>query len=73
MSALERAYVLARSGRYADLAQVRAQLDAEGFRAVDALLSSRSTRGHLQAICAAAARTAAPSGPSAPPQPKEHS
>jgi hypothetical protein len=52
-STIERAYDLARSGRYAGVVQIELQLKAEGFRAVQALLAPRSVRGHLQAICAA--------------------
>jgi hypothetical protein len=52
-STIERAYALARSGRYGSVAQIELQLKAEGRRAVDALLAPRSVRGHLQAICAA--------------------
>ena len=56
-STIERAYALARTGRYPTLAKLQAQLKADGCRAVDALLSPRSIRGHLEAICAASART----------------
>jgi len=52
-STIERAYALARSGRHANLASIKTQLNAEGFRAVDALLAPRSVKGHLEAICAA--------------------
>jgi hypothetical protein len=53
-STIERAYALARSGRYPSLVRLKQQLNAEGCRAVDALLAPRSVRGHLEAICAAA-------------------
>jgi hypothetical protein len=52
-STIERAYALARSGRYPTLTSIKAQLNAEGRRAVDALLAPRSVKGHLEAICAA--------------------
>jgi hypothetical protein len=63
MSTLERAYSLARSGRFQDLAKLKQRLEADGCRAVEALLAPRSIRSHLQAICAAAYRP-----PNAPPQ-----
>jgi hypothetical protein len=53
-STIERAYALARSGRYPNLTRLKQQLSEEGCRAIDALLSPRSVRGHLEAICAAA-------------------
>ena len=53
MSTFERAYQLARSGTFADVAALKARLEAEGHRAVDTLLASRSVRDHLAAICAA--------------------
>jgi hypothetical protein len=52
-STIERAYQLARTGEAADVAALTLQLKAEGCRAVDALLSPRGIRGHLEAICAA--------------------
>lgn len=52
-STIERAYELARSGKAPDFATLKLQLKADGFRAVDALLSPRTIRGHLEAICAA--------------------
>lgn len=54
MSTVERAYALARSGQYPNLARLKQQLEADGCRAVDSLLAGRSIRGHLEAICAAA-------------------
>jgi hypothetical protein len=54
MSTFERAYQLARSGHFADVAALKARLESEGCRAVDTLLATRSIRQHLQAICAAA-------------------
>ena len=54
MSTIERAYGLARSGRYATFQQLKLQLTQDGCRAVDALLAPRSIRSHLEAICAAA-------------------
>ncbi len=57
-STIERAYELARSGDFATVASLQLRLREEGCRAVDALLSPRAIRGHLQAICAAATRLA---------------
>jgi hypothetical protein len=57
-STIEQAYALARSGRVSDLTALKAHLEAEGFRAVEALLAPRAIRAHLQAICLAS-RTAA--------------
>jgi len=56
LSTIERAYQVARSGQAADFASLKRRLQAEGCRAVDALLAQRSLRGHLEAICAAAFR-----------------
>lgn len=53
MQTVERAYALARSGRFRNLSTLKEQLKADGCRAVDALLAPRSIRGHLEAICAA--------------------
>ena len=53
MSTFERAYQLARSGTFADVAALKARLEADGYRAIDTLLANRSVRGHLAAICAA--------------------
>ncbi|MBS0412658.1 MAG: hypothetical protein JSR86_22265 [Proteobacteria bacterium] len=55
LSTIERAYEMARSGDVPDLAILTSRLKSEGYRAVDALLSPRMLRGHLQAICRAAA------------------
>lgn len=57
-STIERAYALARSGRFATVATLQAQLREDGCRAVDALLAARAIRGHLEAICAASRRIA---------------
>lgn len=54
---LEMAYELARSGRYATVADVQARLKEEGCHAVDTLLAARSIRSHLAAICAASTRS----------------
>ncbi|MDB5446794.1 MAG: hypothetical protein JWQ97_2111 [Phenylobacterium sp.] len=59
-STVERAYLLARSGQYRDVAGLKLRLKADGCRAVDALLAARSIRGHLEAICAAAFRASEP-------------
>jgi hypothetical protein len=53
MSTFERAYQLARTGCFADVAAVKARLEADGYRAIDTLLAARSVRDHLKAICAA--------------------
>lgn len=51
---IERAFQIARSGQARDIASLKRQLEADGCRAVDALLAPRALRGHLEAICAAA-------------------
>ncbi len=56
MSTVLRAYALARSGKFSNLASVKDHLTADGHRAVDVLLASRTIRDHLEAICAAAFR-----------------
>jgi hypothetical protein len=61
-STIERAYTLARSGRIPDFASLKLRLEADGCRAVDALLAPRAIRGHLTAICAATYQ-AAPAEP----------
>jgi hypothetical protein len=58
MSTFERAYQLARSGYFADVAALKARLEADGLPAVDTLLAMRSIRDHLQAICAATSTAA---------------
>ena len=55
-STIERAFALARTGKYATLAQLQLQLKEEGCRAVESLLSPRSIKGHLEAICAASSK-----------------
>jgi hypothetical protein len=65
-STVERAYQLARSGRYPDFARLKQRLEADGCRAVDALLGRRSIRGHLEAICAATFVTAPVAATAAP-------
>jgi hypothetical protein len=52
-STIERAYALARSGRFPTLAKLQLQLRQDGCRAVDSLLAPRGIRQHLEAICAA--------------------
>lgn len=54
VSTIERAYALARSGKFANLAALKQRLKSDGCRAVDALLAPRHLAQHLQAICAAA-------------------
>ena len=56
MSTVQQAYALARSGRFSNLASVKQHLTADGHRAVDVLLGSRTIRDHLEAICAATFR-----------------
>ena len=68
MSTVERAYVLARSGQYGDLNTLKDRLKADGCRAVDALLATRSLKGHLEAICAA---TYKPGVQATPEKPEE--
>lgn len=58
LSTIERAYVLARSGRFTTVAKLQQQLHRDGCSAVDALLAPRTIRGHLEGICAAASRMA---------------
>jgi hypothetical protein len=53
MPTVERAYALARSGKFSNIDTLKDRLKADGCRAVDALLANRSIRGHIQAICAA--------------------
>ncbi len=53
MSTFERAYQLARTGCFADVAALKARLEADGYRAIDTVLATRSVRDHLKAICAA--------------------
>jgi hypothetical protein len=52
-STIERAFELARAGEARNFTALKERLKAEGCRAVDALLSAQSIRGHLQAICLA--------------------
>ena len=59
LSTIERAFQLARSGEVADLPSLKRRLQADGCRAVDALLAPRTLSGHLQAICAAAFKAGA--------------
>ncbi|MFN4176115.1 hypothetical protein [Phenylobacterium sp.] len=70
ISTIERAYQVARSGEAPDFASLKKRLHAEGCRAVDALLSQRSLRGHLEAICAASSRNT-PAPPAEDPGPRE--
>ena len=58
-STIERAFELARSGEIADLPGLKRRLNAEGCRAVEALLAPRGISGHLIAICTAAYRPSA--------------
>ncbi|MDB5446700.1 MAG: hypothetical protein JWQ97_2017 [Phenylobacterium sp.] len=56
LSTIERAFSLARTGRYATMAQLQLQLKEDGCRAVESLLSPRSIKDHLVAICAASSK-----------------
>jgi hypothetical protein len=56
VSTIERAFALARTGKYATMAQLHQQLKQDGCRAVESLLSTRSIKSHLEAICAAASK-----------------
>jgi hypothetical protein len=65
MSTIERAFALARTGRFATLAQLHLQLKDDGCRAVESLLAPRSIKNHLEAICAASSKsTPEPGSPS---------
>lgn len=66
MSTLSRAYALARSGQYENVEGLKARLNSDGYRAVDALLTPRAVRDHLKAICAATFRPAEPATPPTP-------
>ena len=50
---IQRAFILARSGQYANVSLLKAALNKEGCRSVDLLLSPRAISSHLEAICAA--------------------
>ncbi len=63
MSTLTRAYALARSGQYETIEGLKARLNTDGYRAVEALLTPRAVRDHLKAICAATFRPAEPTPP----------
>lgn len=67
MSTLARAYALARSGQYENVESLKARLNNDGYRAVDALLTPRAVRDHLKAICAATFRAPAPTEPTSTP------
>ena len=57
-STIEQAYALARSGAVSDVAALKRRLRENGCRAIDALLASRATQAHLQAICSASFKAA---------------
>lgn len=65
---IERAFELARSGEVADLPGLKRRLNAEGCRAVDALLAPRAISSHLIAICAAAYRPSVQKTPETSPE-----
>ena len=79
MPTVERAYALARSGKFSNIDTLKDRLKADGCRAVDALLANRSIRGHIQAICAATFKPPIPDPETIeteqpePAQPDEHS
>ena len=56
---LERAFDLARSGRYASVQEIRLALKAERFDNVEAHLAGPSVGRQLRALCEAARRTPA--------------
>ena len=56
LSTIERAFALARTGKYATLPQLYTQLKADGCRSVEALLAPRAIKSHLEAICAASSK-----------------
>jgi hypothetical protein len=66
MSTFERAYQLARTGRFPDLPALKQRLEADGYRAIDTLLAARSIRGHLTSICAAAYTAKSANAPQQP-------
>ncbi len=56
---IERAFDLARSGEYADVADIARQLNAERYEGVTRRLAGPSLRKQLRALC----RAAVPSAP----------
>lgn len=54
---VERAFVLAESGRYASLEEVKRELKREGYVTVETALRARLTRREIRAACARACRT----------------
>ncbi len=54
---VERAFVLAESGRFASLEDVKRQLKREGFVTVETALRALLTRRELRASCSRARRT----------------
>ena len=56
---LERAFQLARSGRFANLADLTKALKAERFESVEAQLHSPGLRLQLRQLCVAARQTPA--------------
>lgn len=55
---IQRAHELAEAGDALDLASLKAKLNAEGFRQVDAHLEGRMVRAQLRALMDAARRRA---------------
>jgi hypothetical protein len=70
LSTVERAYALARSGQFSNIATLKARLKADGCRAVDALLGQRSIQDHLEAICSATYKPPAAAPRPAPEDPQ---
>lgn len=54
---VERAFVLAESGRYASLEDVKRELKREGYVTVETALRARLTRRAIRAACSKACRT----------------
>jgi hypothetical protein len=52
---LERAYQLARSGEYRNISELKAQLAAEGYAAVNSQLYGKSLNDDLRRLCREAA------------------
>ena len=48
---LERAFILARSGEYSSVHEIRLRLKSEGFSNVEAHLSGRSISRQLRGLC----------------------
>ena len=51
VTTLERAFILARSGDYSSVHEIRLRLKGEGFANVEGHLSGRSITKQLRALC----------------------